>query len=251
MSTSAILITGASSGLGAALARHYARPGATLFLGGRDGGRLEAVAADCRARGAEVDFAIVDVTDAAAMAAWIEATDAARPLDTVIANAGVSAGSAGGEDEGQTRATLVVNLNGTVNTVLPVLPLMRRRRRGRVGLVSSLASFRGLAGAAAYCASKAAVRVWGEGLRPQLAADGITVTVVCPGFVDTPMTRVNTCPMPLLMDADRAAAIIAAGIDAGKGRVAFPWPLLLGSWLLSVLPDALADRLTRRLPAKR
>ncbi|MEO5372954.1 MAG: SDR family NAD(P)-dependent oxidoreductase [Alphaproteobacteria bacterium] len=248
-----ILLTGASSGIGAALARAYAGPGVTLALGGRDAGRLEAVAADCRRRGATVVTTEVDVTAAKDMTAWIEAADAAQPLDLVIANAGISAGTggAGGEAAAQTRAIFAVNVDGVLNTVLPVIPLMRQRGRGQIAIMSSIAGFRGLPGAPAYSASKAAVKVWGEGLRGWLAGDGIAVSVICPGYIETPMTAVNQFPMPFLMSPERAAAHIRRGLAGNRGRIAFPWPMVVAIWLAASLPVALTDPLLRRLPTKR
>jgi short-subunit dehydrogenase len=246
-----ILITGASSGIGAALARALARPGRTLFLGGRDEARLEAVAADCRARGATVAARAGDVCDRRAMAAWLAEADARAPLDLVVANAGTSAGSGGrGESEEQARRIMAINVEGAMNTVLPVLPAMAARGRGQIALVASLAGFRGFPGAPAYCASKAMLRVWGEGLRGELAPKGIAVSVVCPGFVKTPMSDGNPYPMPLLMEADKAAAIIVRGLARNRGRIAFPWPL---TWLvtaIAALPVAMTDRLMQGLPKK-
>jgi short-subunit dehydrogenase len=246
-----ILITGASSGLGEALAAAYAKPGVTLFLCGRDAGRLEAVAATCRSRGATAEARVLDVADRAGMEAWIVACDQARPLDLVIANSGISAGSGGhGESAEQTRAIFAVNFDGVVNTVLPAIAAMRPRRRGRIAIMSSLAGFRGMPGAPAYGASKGAVRLWGEGLRGWLAGDGIGVSIICPGFVTTRMTAVNRFPMPFLMDAERAAAIIVRGLEENRGRIAFPWPMLALAWLIAALPDRLADWVTRGLPKK-
>lgn len=246
-----ILITGGSSGLGEALARHYAAPGVTLFLSGRDGARLDAVAGACRAHGAEVHGRVLDVTDRDAMAAWIAACDAVRPLDLVIANAGISAGTGlGGEGAEQTRAIFAVNLDGVMNTVLPAAALMRPRRHGQIAIMSSQASFRGMPGAPAYCASKAAVRVWGEGLRGELALDGIGLSVICPGFVTTRMTAKNDFPMPFLMGPERAARIMAAGLARNKGRIAYPLRLYALSWLAAALPDCLMDIITRKLPRK-
>ena len=247
----AILITGASSGIGAALARAYARPGAFLALAGRDRRRLEAVAAACRDGGARVTSEIVDVTDRAAMARWVGATDDGHPLDLVIANAGVSAGTGGqGEDAGQTHALFAVNVGGVLNTVLPIIPRMRARKQGQIAVMSSLAGFRGLPGAPAYSASKAAVKAYGEALRGWLAADGVRVSVICPGFVETPMTAGNPYPMPFLMQADRAAALIRRGLARDKARIAFPrllyWPLRL----LGALPPSITDPLLRKVPRK-
>jgi short-subunit dehydrogenase len=247
----AILITGASSGIGAALANAYAAPDMVLALTGRDAARLTAVAASCTARGARVVTTTIDVTDGAALAAWIAATDGATPLDLVIANAGISAGTGGaGETAEQARRILAVNVDGVLNTVLPLLPRMMARGRGQVALMSSLAAFRGLPGAPAYCASKAAVRIWGEALRADVAPHGVDVSVICPGFVASAMTAVNRFPMPLLMPAERAAAIIRRGLARNKARIAFPWRMYALVRLLAAMPPAMIEPLLARLPRK-
>lgn len=246
-----ILITGASSGIGEALALAYAAPGARLALTGRNDARLSATAAACRARGADARGLTVDVTDSADMAALIAEADSMQPLDLVVANAGISAGTGdGGESEEQARQIFAANQDGVLNTVLPALGPMRRRGRGQIAIMSSLAAFRGFPGAPAYCASKAAVRVWGEAMRGELAAEGIGVSVICPGFVKSRMTAVNRFPMPFLMEPDAAAATIRRGLARNRARIAFPWPLATVVWMLSSLPPALTDYALRRLPKK-
>jgi NADP-dependent 3-hydroxy acid dehydrogenase YdfG len=246
-----ILITGASSGIGEALALAYAGAGVRLALTGRDAARLEAVAEACRARGAAAETAVLDVADRAAMADRLTRWDDAAPLDLVIANAGISAGTGGGqESEAQLRTIADVNVSGVINTVAPLLPRLIARRRGQIALMSSLAGFRGVAGAPAYCASKAWVRVYGESLRLELAAHDIRVSVICPGFVRSRMTAVNRFPMPFLMDAERAARIIQRGLAGNRGRIAFPLPMVAAVWLLNALPARLADALLAGLPRK-
>ncbi|MBM3532400.1 MAG: SDR family NAD(P)-dependent oxidoreductase [Alphaproteobacteria bacterium] len=246
-----ILITGASSGLGAALAEAYATPDVRLALGGRDRARLEAIADRCRAAGAEVDVAVADVVDAAATARWVEGADDRRALDLVVANAGISAGSRStGESAEQVRRILAVNIDGVINTILPALPRLTRRGRGQIALMASLAGYRGLPGAPAYCASKAAVKVFGEALRGELASKGVGVSVICPGYVDTPMTQRNRFPMPFLMDAPRAANLIKRRLAKNKARIAFPWPMAALVWLLQALPPGAIDLALARLPRK-
>jgi short-subunit dehydrogenase len=248
----AILITGASSGIGEALALDYAAPGMFLALVGRDVERLGAVARACESRGARIAICTADVTHGAGLAAWIETVDQQETLDLVIANAGVSGGTAGvgGESAAQLRRIIGVNVDGVFNTVLPVIPRMIARGRGQVALMSSLASFRGFPGAPAYCASKALVRVWGEALRAELASKGVEVSVICPGYVVSRMTARNDFPMPLLMTADRAARIIRRGLVRNKARIAFPWPMYALTRLVAALPPALIDPLLARLPRK-
>lgn len=249
----AILITGASSGIGAALAVHYAGPGVTLALHGRSAERLSAIAGACRARGAAVTEGIMDITDQQAVKGWIEATDARTPLDLVIANAGISGGTGGAdglEPAAQVRRIFDTNLTGVLNTTDPILPRMIARRSGQIALMSSLASFSGWPGAPAYSASKGAVRLYGEALRGAMAKKGVRINVVCPGFIRTPMTEVNTYSMPFLMDADEAASRIARALEKNTGRIAFPWGTYLIAGFFGLLPHGLSMRLFAGLPEK-
>jgi len=247
-----LLLTGASSGIGEALALAYAGPSMSLALGGRDAVRLAAVGAACAGKGARVRTDVVDIADRESVARWIDAVDAAQPLDLVIANAGIGGGTdEGHEDEQQTRGIFAVNLDGVLNTVLPLIPRFVQRRHGQIALMSSLASFRGFPGAPTYCGSKAAVRVWGEGLRGDLAPDGVEVSVICPGFVVSRMTAENKFPMPFLMTAERAAGIVKRGLAANRGRIAFPWPMSVATWFLAGLPPTLTDALLAGFPRKK
>jgi len=265
MQPRSILITGASSGIGAALAASYAAPGVTLHLGGRDRSRLSAVVERCRLLGANATGAAIDVTNLQAMADWVNAADAKAPLDLVVANAGVSTVTLGTGDDGPalTRRVFAINVDGVLNTVLPALVRMRSRPkppaagwfrrttwRGQIAIVSSLAGMRGMPGAPAYSASKAAEKAWGEALAVRLVREGIAVSVVLPGFVDTPMTRGNYFRMALLWKTDKAARVIRRGLARRQRRIAFPWPLYLGAWFLSVLPVFLADRILAHAPIK-
>jgi short-subunit dehydrogenase len=243
-----ILITGASSGIGESLALAYARSGLFLALAGRDGDRLEAVAAACRAKGAAVETAAFDVSEAAATARWLEDADDRHRLDLVVANAGVSLSGAG---PGGVLRLLEINVGGVFNTVLPSIPRFRERRHGQIAIMSSIAGLRGLPSAPAYAASKAAVRSWGEGLRGRLEPEGIGVSVICPGFVESRITAANPFPMPMIMPAERAARIIVRGLARNKPRIGFPWRAILGMTLLAALPQDLANHLLmRRVPLK-
>jgi short-subunit dehydrogenase len=246
-----VLITGASSGIGAALALAYARPGVHLSLGGRNQERLAAIGAQAEARGASVATATVDVRERDAVAAWALAADDRAPLDLVIANAGISGGTHGGpESADQTRAIFAVNLDGVLNVALPLIPRLIARKRGQIAIISSLAAHRGFPGAPAYSGSKAAVKVWGEALRADLAPHGVKVNVVMPGFIKSPMTDANDFAMPFLMPADKAAEIIRRGLAANRARIAFPFPTAFMAWLMGALSPALADPNLRTHPKK-
>ncbi len=248
-----ILITGASSGIGHALALAYAQADVTLYISGRDAGRLEETARLCRDKGAVVVTALVSVIDRTAMKDWIEQADARTPLDLVIANAGISGGTAGrisGEPLDEARHIFDVNLGGVLNTIEPVLPRMVARGRGQIALVSSLAGFRGMPGAPAYSASKGAVRFYGEALRGSLKRTGVQVNVICPGFVESRITAANRFPMPFLMAGGKAACIIKNKLETDQGRIAFPFPMFAASWFGSILPDWLAQKILACLPDK-
>ena len=250
-----VLITGASSGIGAALAIEYAAPETTLLLLGRNQGRLEKVSKACTEKGALVRVACVDVTDAMAMAAKINDFDASHTIDLVIANAGISGGTSGqgvnsGEQASQVRDIFATNVDGVLNTILPLIPRFKAQGHGQIAIMSSLASFRGLPSAPAYSASKAAVRTYGEALRGELASDNIQVTVICPGYIKTPLTDVNRFPMPMLMRASKAARIIKRRLEKKPPRIAFPFPMYFLVWLAGSLSPSLTDWIFFRLPKK-
>ena len=247
-----ILITGASSGIGAALAESYAERGVKLLLMGRDMTRLMDIEKICRAKGAAVKLGAMDVTDTAAMRHQLLAWFDQEPIDLVIANAGISGGGLIRNTDHQSRFEEVVttNVNGTLNTILPLISRMQQRGKGQIALMSSLAGFRGMPTAAAYSASKVAVAALGDGLRPLLARDGISVSIIHPGFIATPLTAVNGFYMPFLMKPERAAAKIREGLEAGKSRIIFPWFMGFMARLIACLPHTLADTLLARAPRK-
>ncbi|MAU41950.1 MAG: short-chain dehydrogenase [Kordiimonas sp.] len=249
-----VLITGASSGLGAALARIYAASGARLFLAGRNADRLGEIYADCRRSGAEfVETKQVDVMNAADLADWIVECDQRFSLDLVIANAGVSYSFEAEKDDlkDHFKKTFGVNVEGVFNAVTVALPLMKARGYGQIALISSLAGYRGLPSSPAYSTSKVTVKAYGEALRGVYAPYGIYVNVVCPGFIETPMTDKNNFPMPFMMTADKAARIIKRKLEKNKGRIAFPWPMVAMIWAgFNLLPNGLVERILARSPRK-
>ncbi len=245
----AVVVTGASSGLGAALAEAYASPQTVLGLLGRDRRRLGETADACEARGAGVRMAAIDVADAPAMATWLSEFDRDHPVELLVANAGTSAGpDPDAPSEGVETATrqVTINLVGAINTVEPLLPSLCRRGRGQVAVVASIAAYRGLPDSPGYCASKAGLRAYAEALRPRLAPRGVGVTIVYPGFFDSPMTDRFDGPTPFLVSADEAARVVKRGIDRGRRRIAFPWPLVLGLQFCDIAPAFIGDAILRR-----
>jgi short-subunit dehydrogenase len=243
-----ILITGASSGLGAALAKGYAAPGVTLALTGRNAARLEATAALCRERGAIVAHTTLDLADAGPVGDWVQAMDDAAPIDLAIAAAGLSGGpQPGAITEGVPSAVsqIAANLLGTVHVIEPLLPRMLARSRGHVTVVSSVAGYRGLPYSPAYSASKAGVRAYGDGLRAALRPHGVACSVVVPGFFDSPMTDRFIGDKPFMLSLDRAAAIVRAGLDRRRARIVFPRLLGLGIQATDLMPWFLGDAILR------
>jgi short-subunit dehydrogenase len=243
--TSHIVITGASSGLGAALARAYAKPGVFLTLSGRHLERLEGVAVDCVAAGAQVATVICDVTDAEGMAAWLTKADRARAVDIVFANAGVGGKTAlapaGGESNAAARLIFATNTLGVINTATPMLPRFIERQRGHLVVISSLAGLMGLPHCPVYCGSKAAARIYAEGLRRLMRPHGVKITIINPGFVDTPMSRSLPNAGPQTWSADRAAGAVKSAVTKGKSEFTFPWSLRLAVAATRLLPGRLVD----------
>ena len=245
-----IFITGASTGIGEALARHYAGPGTGLGLFARRRDLLEKLASKLPGRCAVYAG---DVTDAAALGAAAQDFVARfGGVDLVIANAGISLGARGDDLQAldKLRRVLDVNVVGLAATFAAFAPAMRAARGGTLCGIASVAAFRGIAGAGAYCASKAAAISWMEALRAELAGSGVAVVAVCPGFIDTPMTRVNRFRMPFLLHADEAARRIARAIDARRRVAVIPWQMALVSLAMRAMPGWLYDRLAARAPRK-
>ena len=231
MDFKAIVITGASSGIGASLARRLSGPGRVLGLVGRNQQRLETVAAACAAAGARCRSASIDIRDAARLQGFLDDFDRDHPIDLLVANAGILDGRHADQvtETGETaRRVLEINLVAAVDTVHAVLPAMRRRGSGGIIIVSSLAAFVPLADAPAYSASKAALVSYALALRDALAGEAVRVMAACPGFVATPMADIHLGPRPGEISADDAATHILEGFRRNKALVGFP---LVPFWL--------------------
>jgi short-subunit dehydrogenase len=245
-----IFITGASTGIGAALARHYAGPDTAIGLYARRRDLLEALASGLPGRSAIYPADISD-TSAVADAAQDYIARFGAP-DLVIANAGISVGTHGDDlrDIEKLRRVLDVNVAGLAATLAAFAPAMRSAGGGTLCGVASVAGFRGIPGAGAYSTSKAAAITWLEALRAELRGSGVSVVTICPGYIDTPMTRVNRYRMPFLISAEEAAKRFARAIEAKRRLAVIPWQMALVSLLLRALPGWLYDRMAARAPRK-
>lgn len=243
-----IFITGASSGLGAALARHYGKTGGQLGLTGR---RMDAL--QSTARNLDARCYVADVRDLSAMQAAAYAfITAFGPPDIVIAAAGISVGTIteDTQDAEIFRAVMDANVLGLVHTFQPFIEAMRRNGGGVLCGISSVSGVRGLPGASAYAASKAAARVYLESLRIEMREYGLAVVTVAPGFIDTPMTQVNPYPMPFKMTADDAATKVAQCIQRRRSYSVIPWQMAWVARLMRCLPNAIYDAAVEKAPRK-
>ena len=249
-----LFITGASSGIGAALARHYARQGASLGLAARRGELLQTLATELSTAGAaSVLTYSLDVSDASAL------QDAGKDFisrygapDIVLANAGVSVGTLTEcqEDLAAIRRLLEINVYGLAATFSPFIAAMQQRGQGRLVGIASVAGIRGLPGAEAYSASKAAAIAYLESLRLEMRPSGVKVVTITPGYIATPLTARNPYPMPFLLPADEAARRFARAIERGSSYTVIPWQMALVAKTLRLLPNWLYDRLFVNAPRK-
>lgn len=246
--TQHILITGASGAIGGALAQAYAAPNVTLTLLGQKLALLESVAQHCRALGATVQVKSLDLRDVDTLRLWLNAYCQASPPDLIIANAGMNI-NVSSQPEGELWAEmdelLDLNVRSTLGLVNAVLPYMRQRGSGQIALVSSLAAYYGLPMTPSYCASKAAIKAYGEGLRALLSGEGIKVNVIMPGYVSSPMCDAMPGPKPFVWTPERAAKYIQRQLARDCARISFPFPLNFGSWWLAVLPSAVSQWMLR------
>ena len=249
MKIKTILITGANSGIGASLAAKYSAPNVKLFLVARDDSRLKKIAQQCQEKGADVEIFTVDVREKEVVAKYFKKISKNNNIDLVIANAGISAGKISDIEESQQIEELIdINIKGVLNVINPAQRVMMRQKNGQIAIMSSLASFKAVPGSESYSASKAYVRILGEGLRLKLAKFNIKINIICPGYVKTPLTDLNDFPMPFLMSSEKAAKIIKKGLDKNKARISFPWQLYASILLITSLPIKLSDYIFSNLP---
>lgn len=243
-----IVITGATGGIGGALAPAYAAPGVTLILQGRREDRLQELATQCRAAGARVRVEGLDVQDIDGLREWMRRISDEEKPDLVIVGAGVNTdvGPKGaGEAWENTRSLIEINVLAAMATVEAALPAMRARQSGQIALFSSLAGWRGLPTTPSYSASKAAIKAYGESIRDWLAPQGVRINVIMPGYVESKMCNEMPGPKPFLWTPERAARCIKAGLARDQPRISFPFPLNLGCWALGIIPQRMSSVILR------
>lgn len=242
-----VLITGASSGLGRELARQLGRQGAWVGLLARRERELVQVADEVKSAGGRALVLPADVGELEPIRAAVgRLQELFGPVDLLVVNAGVGGSGPVEELDPERHARVIrTNLMGAVHILGCVLPTMLERRTGRITAISSLAGWKGLPGSAAYSASKAALSTYFESLRVDLRSRGIRVTVVDPGFIETPMTA-GRSGLPLLVPVEAAALRILRAVERGSPTLAFPWPLAAALRLARLLPARLYDPLAQR-----
>lgn len=242
-------VTGASAGIGRALALRLAHEGWRIAASARRADELEKLGAEARGSGGEIRPYPLDVTDRQAVAACVAAIEREfGTIDQSVLNAGTHQPMPATEFSAETMRRLhEINVLGVANGLEALLPRMIARRAGRVAVVASLAGYGGLPSAAAYGASKAALINMAEALRPELLAQGVVLQLINPGFVKTPLTDKNDFQMPFLISAEAAAAAIARGLATDRFEIAFPGTFARLMKLLRILPYSLYFRLTRRM----
>lgn len=249
MTPMTIWITGAGKGLGRALALELSARGHRIAASARTEADLVSLSREALAQGGVIMPYGLDVTDKQGVD--VVMTQIVRDIgvpDLVVLNAGThSEVTATNFDLAEFSRVIDTNIMGIANCLAVLLPAMIARKSGRIALMASVAGYRGLPTASAYSASKAAIIALAEALKPELEPHNVDLTLINPGFVDTPLTRRNTFPMPFLMEADRAAKIMADGLEAKKFEIVFPWQMKLLMKLLGVLPYPLFFAITRRL----
>lgn len=248
-----ILITGATGGIGQALAKRYATSGVRLSLLGRKLQSLQELAKICQDQGAITNFFTCDLRDTQPLTELIQTIDSENSIDLIIANAGVAVyldkqnNHATRESWEEIEKTIDINLKGTIATITPLIPRMQSRKKGQIALISSLAAYQGIAISPSYCASKAGIKAYGESLRLLLKPNNISVSVICPGFVESDMSQRFPGKKPFLLTADQAARRIQKGLNRKRGNITFPILLGWGTRLLNLLPIPISELILKNL----
>ncbi len=246
-----IIITGASSGLGAALAIEYSNSCDHLFLFARSQERLKKIVDICKQNGSNTIGVIADVTDSEIMQKHLNEISKNYEIDIVIACAGVSAGTLDGPETGtQVNKIFDTNLYGVLNTIMPLVPHMIQKKSGNIVIISSMAGLLGLSSAPSYSASKGAIRLFSDALNAYLKIYNVHVSTVIPGYITTPMTAVNQFPMPFTISAQKAAQKIIKNISKNKGLIAFPKIMYFSMKIMNLLPHRFISYINSKLPGK-
>ncbi len=244
-----ICITGSSSGIGEALALAYATPNTHLLLLGRNIERLTTVKQQCEEKGASTVTQSIDITNQSTLKEWLLEQDHKTPIDLLIANAGCSSTQLTCSQTSQNNLEQQlwnIHLNGTLNTIHPLIPHMQQRQSGHIVIMSSINALIPTGSSAAYGSAKAALLHYGKSLQGKLATSHITVSVLCPGWIKTPLTDHNQFPMPFMMSATQAALYIQKKLSKKKHCIIFPWPMHWLSRCYQFLPSALQRAITQR-----
>lgn len=245
-----IVITGATSGIGAELAKQYANQDIHLSLLGRNRERMQAVADACIKKGATVSMGLFDITDKVAVQTWLQQQDQQKPVDLLVVNAGMSSlqaqqtGMSATEAE---EALVQVHMLGTLYTVNALLPAMQARKCGQIAIMSSMNAFIPIPRSHVYGAIKAALLHYGLALQGRLYGDNIKVNVICPGWVETALTAVNQHEMPFKLSVSKAAKKIIRGLEKNKLRIRFPWQLIAMLAFYRMQPLSARQKVSRKM----
>jgi len=246
-----ILITGASSGLGKELAIQLANKDIILFLTARNENRLLETINICKNKGAAVHYKILNIKDKEDIKNWILECDKIHNIDLIIANAGISAGTANGnETSNQVYDIFETNIYGVLNTIEPIIPKMINRHKGQIAIISSMSAFIGMPSCPAYSASKACILAYGQALRGHLQNYNINVSIICPGFIKTPLTDKNKFKMPFITTTEKASKKIINGLSKNKGLIVFPLIIYISLKILRILPFSWINYIFSKFPKK-
>jgi short-subunit dehydrogenase len=241
-------VTGAGKGIGRALALRLAGEGWTVLASARTEDDLASLVREADSLSGDINSVVLDITDPDACQSVVERMVADGPLGLAVLNAGTHAPTPAKDFNREKVSGIIdVNLKGTINCLTPVMSAMRHAGLGKISIVASVAGYKGLPNAAAYCASKSGVIALCESLYPELREEGVSMSVINPGFVKTPLTDLNEFPMPFLMDVEDAVDAMMKGLKSNRFEIAFPTRFVLILKILRLLPDALYFKITGKM----